>query len=187
MESNSAVSGMGPSPVVAELAALVIKTDALPAPEGRSVLVPRHPVRISRCPARSRVLTLRELATAYLFALCRVRVIDKGSFRYTKGTSVPYASSPAVERTHCGRCGCRSRSRAARSSRYGLARPKVAPTYHCHVAEQLPWIEFADALPRCAHSSKNATPVSHGSPLTSSMKGGASRRVCLASQDACAR
>jgi hypothetical protein len=31
--------------------------------------------------------------------------IDKTHFSYTRGTPVPYKSSPGVERTHCGRCG----------------------------------------------------------------------------------
>jgi hypothetical protein len=93
-------------------------------------------------------------------------VIDKGSFRYTQGTPVAYASSPGVERTHCGRCG--SPIAFENSREFGLwigtleDPTTVTPTYHCFTAEQLPWIEIADDLPRYAYSSKNATPVSHG-------------------------
>jgi hypothetical protein len=95
-------------------------------------------------------------------------VIDKVAFRYTKGAPVPYASSPGVERTHCGRCG----SPISYENRTEFALwigtlddpAKVTPTYHCFSAEQLPWIEIADALPRYAHSVKNAEPVSYGPP-----------------------
>jgi hypothetical protein len=91
--------------------------------------------------------------------------IDKGSFRYTRGTPVGYASSPGVERTHCGRCG--SQISYENSKEFALwvgtldDPTRVTPTYHCYVAEQLPWIEIADELPRYEHSSHNATPVSH--------------------------
>jgi hypothetical protein len=36
------------------------------------------------------------------------------------------------------------------------------PTYHAMVAEQLPWIEIADNLPRYAHGTGNAKPESYG-------------------------
>jgi hypothetical protein len=93
-------------------------------------------------------------------------VIDKSSFRFTKGAPVPYASSPGVERTHCGRCG--SPIAFENSNEFALwvgtldDPTKVTPTYHCFTAEQLPWIEIADRLPRYAYSSKNGSPVSHG-------------------------
>ncbi len=32
-------------------------------------------------------------------------IVNKDSFRYTKGKPVAYASSPGVGRTHCGLCG----------------------------------------------------------------------------------
>ena len=96
-------------------------------------------------------------------------VIDKGSFRYTHGTPVAYASSPGVERTHCGRCG--SPISYENSNEFGLwigtleDATTVTPTLQIFTAEQLPWIEIADNLPRYAYSSKNATPISHGPPL----------------------
>jgi hypothetical protein len=91
-------------------------------------------------------------------------VVDKRSFRYTRGKPVAYESSLGVERTHCGRCG--SPIAYENSKEFGLwvgtlDDPTIFPTYHCFTAEQLPWIAIADSLPRYAHSSKKATPVSH--------------------------
>jgi hypothetical protein len=93
-------------------------------------------------------------------------VVDKGSFRYTQGTPVAYASSPGVERTHCGRCG----SPIAYENKDEFALyvgtlddpASVVPTFHIYTAEQMPWLEIADALPRYDHSSRNATPVRYG-------------------------
>jgi hypothetical protein len=93
-------------------------------------------------------------------------VIDKGAFRYTKGAPVPYASSPDVERKHCGRCGSPISYENPREFALLIGTlddpTKVTPTYHCFSAEQLPWIEIADALPRYAHSVKHAEPVGYG-------------------------
>jgi hypothetical protein len=92
--------------------------------------------------------------------------IDKNTFRYTKGSPVPYESSPGVERTHCGRCG--SPIAYENSNEFALwigtldDPAKVTPTYHCYTAEQLPWIEVADELPRYAHLMKGTAPVSYG-------------------------
>lgn len=93
-------------------------------------------------------------------------VIDKCAFRYTQGKPVAYASSPGVERTHCGRCG--SPISFENSKEFALwvctldDPTKVTPTCHIFTAEQVPWLEIADALPRYEYSSHNATPVSHG-------------------------
>ena len=93
-------------------------------------------------------------------------VIDKGSFRYARGTPVAYASSPGVERTHCGRCGSPiSYENKNEFALYActLDDPSaVTPTYHCFTAEQMPWLEIADALPRYEHSSRDATPAGYG-------------------------
>jgi len=93
-------------------------------------------------------------------------VIAKGCFRYTQGAPVAYASSPGVERTHCGRCGSPIAFENSREFALWVGTlddpTTVTPTYHCFVAEQLPWLEIADTLPRYAYSSKNAEPVSHG-------------------------
>ena len=91
-------------------------------------------------------------------------VVDKGSFKYTQGSPVAYASSPGVERTHCGRCG----SPIAYENKQEFALyactlddpTALTPEFHCFTAEQVPWLEITDDLPRYAYSSHNATPVS---------------------------
>jgi hypothetical protein len=102
-------------------------------------------------------------------------ILDKGSFRFTPGAPVGYMSSPDVERTHCGRCGspltCDGRGE------FGLLAcalddpAHIVPRYHAMYAERLPWIEVLDDLPRYAHGSRGATPVSYG-PAKDSLKGG---------------
>ena len=93
-------------------------------------------------------------------------VVDKASFRYTRGAPVGYESSPGVERTHCGRCG--SPISFENSKEFALwvgtldDPTRVTPAYHCFAAEQLPWIEIADELPRYVYSSHDATPPSYG-------------------------
>ena len=42
----------------------------------------------------------------------------------------------------------------------------AVPTYHVHVAEQLPWFEIADALPRYARGKTGNGPVRHGPART---------------------
>jgi len=79
-------------------------------------------------------------------------VVDRASFRYTQGKPVIYASSPGVERGHCGRCG----APISYENRQELAlyactlddRTALPPTLHIRSEEQLPWIEIADNLPR---------------------------------------
>jgi hypothetical protein len=93
-------------------------------------------------------------------------VIDKSSFRYARGTPVGYASSPGVERTHCGRCGSPISFENSKDFALWVGAlddpTKVTPTYHCHTAEQLPWVEITDELPRYEFRSHKATPLSYG-------------------------
>jgi hypothetical protein len=81
-------------------------------------------------------------------------VVDKAAFRYTKGKPVIYASSPGVQRGHCGRCGAPISYETERElAVYACTLDdlaKVVPTMHVRVDEQLPWIEIADNLPRYA-------------------------------------
>jgi hypothetical protein len=93
-------------------------------------------------------------------------VVNKATFRYTRGMPVAYASSPGVERTHCGRCG--SPIAYENKDEFALYActlddlSGVTPTFHSWTAEQLPWLEIADALPRYAFGSHGSTPVSYG-------------------------
>ena len=89
-------------------------------------------------------------------------------FSYTKGEPVAYVSSPGVTRTHCGRCGAPMTYVSDRSPQVDLYigtldDPATAvPACHVHAAEQLPWFETADALPRYARGKKDNAPMRHG-------------------------
>jgi len=89
-------------------------------------------------------------------------------FRFTRGAPVEYASSPGIVRRHCGRCGSPLSYTSNRSTQVDLYigtlddPAAVAPTYHVHVEEQLPWFEVADALPRYERESKDRAPVRVG-------------------------
>jgi hypothetical protein len=86
-------------------------------------------------------------------------VVDRGSFRYTKGTPVNYSSSPGVERGHCGRCGSPiSYEKGHELAVYACTLDdltKVVPTLHVRSDEQLPWIEIADRLPRYEYGKRD--------------------------------
>ena len=87
-------------------------------------------------------------------------ILGKDSFRYTRGKPVAYASSPGIERTHCGRCG----SPIAYENKDEFAlyactlddATGLKPEYHSWFAEKMPWLEIADALPRHQRSSRDA-------------------------------
>jgi hypothetical protein len=95
--------------------------------------------------------------------------VAKASFRLLTGTPTTYVSSPGVRRVHCARCGSPI---AYESDRHPdqldlyvgtLDDPAAAvPTCHVHVAEQLPWFETVDTLPRYERGRRGATPVRHG-------------------------
>jgi hypothetical protein len=89
--------------------------------------------------------------------------------RYTRGTPVVYASSPGVRRTHCGRCGSpiayESDRHPEQIDLYAGTLVDAAaaqPSCHVHVAEQLPWLETTDMLPRYERGRRGAEPVRHG-------------------------
>jgi hypothetical protein len=94
--------------------------------------------------------------------------VERASFRFTQGAPVAYQSSAHVTRTHCGRCGSPMTYVTEKNNQVDvyigtLDDPSaVAPTYHAHAEEQLPWFEVADALPRFAQGSIGKQPVRHG-------------------------
>jgi hypothetical protein len=96
-------------------------------------------------------------------------VVGKASFRYTQGIPTAYASSPGVERTHCGRCG--SPIAYENKDEFALYActlddlAAVRPEFHSWTSEQVPWLEISDDLPRYACGPHNATPVRRGQPL----------------------
>ena len=76
-------------------------------------------------------------------------------FRYMKGDPASYESSPGVQRYFCATCGS---PMAYLGTRWpgevhlhagSLADPhSIEPKGHVHTAEQLPWAELHDDLPR---------------------------------------
>lgn len=94
--------------------------------------------------------------------------VTRESFRLLSGTPVAYASSPGVTRTHCGRCGSPISYTSDRNTQVDLYigtlddPATLVPTYHANVAEQLPWFETHDPLPRYARSRTGNTPVRTG-------------------------
>jgi hypothetical protein len=92
--------------------------------------------------------------------------VSRGDFRYVTGSPVRYESSPQVWRSFCPTCGTPLTYEAARCAdevhiNIGtLDRPQdFPPASHVFVAEQLPWLRFADHLPRYAGSARNEVPL----------------------------
>ncbi len=88
-------------------------------------------------------------------------------FRYTHGTPAGYASSPGVTRGFCGRCGSpmsfEGNNWPGEIHIYvGTLNDPAAfvPTGHVHTAEQLPWFEIDDTLPRHERSDASTIPKS---------------------------
>ena len=99
--------------------------------------------------------------------------VTKASFRLVSGAPMVYVSSPGVRRTHCGRCGApiayESDRRPEQIDLYAgtLEEPAAAaPTCHVQVAEQLPWFEMVDSLPRYERSRRGTAPVRYGPRFT---------------------
>jgi hypothetical protein len=95
--------------------------------------------------------------------------VPRTSFRLISGTPTVYVSSPGARRSHCGRCGSPISYEGDRHPEQielyigTLEDPAAArPTCHIYTAEQLPWFEAADTLPRYEHGRRGATPVRHG-------------------------
>lgn len=90
-------------------------------------------------------------------------------FRYLQGDPGIYESSPGVQRFFCLRCGS---PMAYVGQRWpgevhlyagSLAEPdKIEPHAHVNVAEQLPWSDVHDDLPRFETVGKGAKPVRKG-------------------------
>jgi hypothetical protein len=90
-----------------------------------------------------------------------------GQFRYVKGKPVRFESSPQTFRSFCGKCGSPityESSRWADEAHINMGtldRPQdFQPTFHVHVAEQIPWLHMGDDLPRFPESgSSGAQPL----------------------------
>lgn len=96
--------------------------------------------------------------------------VKLAQFRYLEGTPAAYQSSPGVWRYFCPTCG--SPMAFTDDARWPgevhlyigtLEHPEAfVPTGHVHAAEQLPWFEVADELPRFEKFGKGAKPSRHG-------------------------
>lgn len=81
--------------------------------------------------------------------------VPRGACRFTGKEPSAYESSPGVRRLFCGRCGS---PMAYESDRFpdeihlyaaSLDRPEdYVPQGHVYCAEQLPWFDVRDSLPR---------------------------------------
>jgi hypothetical protein len=89
--------------------------------------------------------------------------LPRERFRYANGKPVRFESSPRTWRSFCAACGS---PLTYESERWAdevhvnmgtLDAPQAfQPTFHVHVAEQLPWLHFADGLPRFPASGATA-------------------------------
>jgi len=94
--------------------------------------------------------------------------VPRSALRFTAHMPEYYASSSGVRRSFCGQCGSpltyeheqlpdEVHVLAGALSDPGAARPQA----HIFVAEQLPWFDAADALPRFEQTRKDAKPIGH--------------------------
>ena len=93
-------------------------------------------------------------------------ITRKADFRYTQGAPLLYESSPGVRRSFCGACGSplayETDRRPDDIDLYvcSLDDPSaLAPQAHVHAAEQLPWFETLDNLPRHGEASRDTAPI----------------------------
>ena len=91
---------------------------------------------------------------------------EQDRFTYAAGAPGTYASSPGVTRSFCRDCGTPLTYRAERFPGEvhvyicTLDRPQdFVPQSHVHVGEQLPWLHFADDLPRYHATAQGADPM----------------------------
>jgi hypothetical protein len=100
-------------------------------------------------------------------------LVAKSSLRFTRGEPKEYVSSPGVHRSFCGNCGSpiyyRTEKRPDVIDLYaGTLTDAATITPECHVyaAEQLPWFEVLDELPRYPGSRWGAASIRHGPRAT---------------------
>ena len=96
-------------------------------------------------------------------------IVPKAALRFTQGQPKEFVSSPGVHRSFCDACGSpiyyRTERRADQIDLYAgtLSNPAAVPAQmHVYAAEQLPWFEILDDLPRYAGSSSSAELLRRG-------------------------
>ena len=95
--------------------------------------------------------------------------VPRQSFRFVQGQPSYFHSSEGVRRGFCPACGTPLSYENAKLPdeihlyAVALADPSaVTASAHVFAAEQLPWFESADALPRYAATRRGAQPLHHG-------------------------
>ena len=127
------------------------------------------PLRILGRAEPRRVLPLRKLPAADIVAGGDFVLVPKVALRFTSGQPKEFASSPGVWRSFCGECGSpiyyRTDRRPDVIDLYAgtLSDPSaLTPQGHVHAAEQLPWFEVLDDLPRYPGSRWGDAPMRRG-------------------------
>jgi hypothetical protein len=96
-------------------------------------------------------------------------IVPKSALHLTHGQAKEFASSSGVSRGFCAECGSplyfRTDKRPDAIDLYAgtLDDPAaLVPQCHVHAAEQLPWFEVLDDLPRYPGSRRDKKPIRHG-------------------------
>jgi len=96
-------------------------------------------------------------------------LVPKTTLRFIQGQPKEFSSSPGVWRSFCADCGSpiyyRTDRRPDQIDLYAITLDNaagIAPECHVHSAEQLPWFEVLDDLPRYPASSRSDPPLRRG-------------------------
>jgi len=96
-------------------------------------------------------------------------LVPKTTLRFIQGQPKEFSSSPGVWRSFCADCGSpiyyRTDRRPDQIDLYAITLDNaagIAPECHVHAAEQLPWFEVLDDLPRYPASSRSDPPLCRG-------------------------
>jgi hypothetical protein len=96
-------------------------------------------------------------------------MVPTATLRFTRGQAKEFVSSPGVRRSFCGACGAPIAYRTERRPDVvdlfagTLAEPAlVSPSCHVYAAEQLPWFEVLDDLPRYVQTRAGTAPLRDG-------------------------
>jgi hypothetical protein len=96
-------------------------------------------------------------------------LVPRATLRFTRGQPKEFSSSQGVWRSFCADCGSpiyyRTDRRPNDIDLYAVTLDDaagIAPECHVHSAEQLPWFEVSDDLPRYPGSSRSDPPLRQG-------------------------
>ena len=96
-------------------------------------------------------------------------LVPRTTLRFTQGQPKEFSSSHGVWRSFCADCGSpiyyRTDRRPDDIDLYAVTlddAARIAPECHVHSAEQLPWFEVVDNLPRYAEGQTDAAPLRLG-------------------------